>query len=207
METVTDFIFLGSKIIADDDCTHEIKRCLLLERKVYDQSRQHIKKQIHYFANKGPSSQSYGFPSSHVWMWELGHKEGWASKNWCFQTVVLEKTLDSLGQQKDQISQSWRKSTLNVYWRAWCWSWNFNTLGTWCKEPTHWKRPWCWERLKAGGEGDDRGWDEWVTSLTQWTWVWANAGRWWWTGKPGMLQFMGSQRVRHNWATEQQNSF
>ena len=68
METVTDFIFLGSKIIADDDCTHEIKRCLLLERKVYDQSRQHIKKQIHYFANKGPSSQSYGFPSSHVWM-------------------------------------------------------------------------------------------------------------------------------------------
>ena len=159
------FIFLGSKIIADDDCTHEIKRCLLLERKVYDQSRQHIKKQRHYFANKGPSSQSYGFPSSHVWMWELGHKEGWASKNWCFQTVVLEKTWDSLEQQKDQTSQSWRKSTLNIYWRAWCWSWNSNTLATWCKEPIHWKRPWCWDRLKVG-EGDEEGemieWHHWL---------------------------------------------
>ena len=124
------------------------------------------------------------------------------AKNWCFWIVVLEKTWDSLGQQKDQTSQSWRKSTLNFYWRAWCWSWNSNTLATWCKEPTHWKRPWCWERLKAGGEGDDRGWDGRVTSLTQRTWVWANSGRWWRTGKPGMLQFMGSQRVGHDWVTE-----
>ena len=72
------------------------------------------------------------------------------------------------------------------------------------QEPTHWKRPWCWERLRAGGEGDDRGWDGWMVSLTQWTWVWANSGRWWRAGKPGVLQSMWSQRVRHNWATEPQ---
>ena len=70
------------------------------------------------------------------------------------------------------------------------------------EELTHWKRPWCWERLKAGGEGDKRGWDVWMASLTQLTWVWANSGRWWWTGKPGMLQSMGSQRVGHYWLTE-----
>ena len=67
---------------------------------------------------------------------------------------------------------------------------------------THFKRPWCWERLKAAGEGDDRGWDGWMASLFQWTWVWINCGSWWWTGRPGVLQFMGSQRVRHDWATE-----
>ena len=66
-------------------------------------------------------------------------------------------------------------------------------LATWCKELTHWKRPWCWERLRAGGEGDDRGWDGWMVSPTQWTWVWASSRRWWRTGKPGVLQSMGSQ--------------
>ena len=71
-----------------------------------------------------------------------------------------------------------------------------------CEELAHWKRLWCWEGLGAGGEGDDRGWDGWMASLTQWTWVWANSGSWWWTGRPGVLRFMGSQRVGHNWATE-----
>ena len=108
----------------------------------YDQPRQNIKKQRHYFANKSPSSQGYGFSSGHVWMWELD-----------------------------------------------------------CKEMTHWKRPWCWEGLGAG-EGDDRGWDGWMASLTQWTWVWVDSGSWWWTGRPGMLLFMGLQRVGHDWATE-----
>ena len=75
-------------------------------------------------------------------------------------------------------------------------------LATWCKELTHLKRPWCWERLKAGGKGDDRGWDGWMASLTQWTWIWVNSGSWWWTGRPGVLQYMGLQRVRHDWATE-----
>ena len=86
--------FLGSKITADGDCSHEIKRCLLFGRS-YDQPRQHIKKQRHYFANRGPSSQSYGFSSSHVWMRELDYKESWAPKNGCFWTVVLEKTFES----------------------------------------------------------------------------------------------------------------
>ena len=94
METVTDFIFLGSKVIADGDCSHEIKT-LALRRKSYDQPRQHIKKQRHYFANKGLSSQSYGFSSSPVWMWELDYKVSWAPKNWCFWTLVLEKTIES----------------------------------------------------------------------------------------------------------------
>ena len=88
-------IFLGSKITADGDCSHEIKRHLILGRKSYDQPRQHIKKQRHYFANKGPTSQGYGFSSNNVWVWELGYKERWAPKNWCFCTVVLEKTLES----------------------------------------------------------------------------------------------------------------
>ena len=79
---------------------------------------------------------------------------------------------------------------------------NFNTLATWYEELAHLKRPWCWEWLKAGGEGDDRGWDGWMASLTQWTWVWVSSGSWWWTRKPSILQSVGSQRVRHNWITE-----
>ena len=86
--------------------------------------------------------------------------------------------------------------------KDWFWSWNSNTLATWCKELTHLKRPWCWERLRAGREGDDRGWDGWMASQTQWTWVWVDSSSWWWTGRPGVLWFMGSQRVVHNWATE-----
>ena len=77
-----------------------------------------------------------------------------------------------------------------------------STLATWCKELTHLKRPWCWERCWAGGERDDRGWTGWMASPTQWTRVWVNSGSWWWTGRPGVLQFMGLQRVRHDWATE-----
>ena len=77
-----------------------------------------------------------------------------------------------------------------------------NGITSSCEELTHWKRLWCWEGLGAGGEGDDRGWDGWMASLTRWMWVWVNSGSWWWTGRPGVLQFMGSQRVRHDLATE-----
>ena len=96
-------------------------------KKSYEQPGEHVKKQRHYFADKGPSSQGYGFSSSHVWMWELDYKESWALKNWCFWTVVLEKTLESLGQRGDQTSQSHRKSVLNIHWKDWCWS--SNTCG------------------------------------------------------------------------------
>ena len=93
-------------------------------------------------------------------------------------------------------SPYWKRSILSVHWKDWCWSWNSNTLATWCEELTHLKRPSCWEGLKAGGEGDNRAWDGWMASLTQWTWVWVNSRSWWWTWKPGM------QRVVHDWTTE-----
>ena len=176
----------------------------------YDQHRQHIKEQRHYFAYKGPSSQGYGFSSGHVWMWELDYKESWMLKNWCFWTVVLEKTLESpldweeIQPVHPKVDQSWKdwSGSGSVHWKDWCWSWNSNTLATSCEELTHWKRPWCWEGLGAGGEGDDRGWDGWMASLTRWTRVWVNSGSWWWMGRPGVLQFMGSQWVGHDWATE-----
>ena len=115
---------------------------------------------------------------------------------------VGEDSWESLGLQGDQTSPSWRKSVLNIHCKDWCWSWTSNTLAIWCEELTHLKRPWCWKRLKVGGEGDDRGWDGWMASTTQWTWVWASSGCWWWTGRPRVLQSMGSQRVGHDWATE-----
>ena len=120
METVTDFIFLGSKITANGDCSHEIKRRLLLGRKAMTNLVNILKSKRHHFADKSPYSQSYGFSSSHVWMWELAHEEGWVLKNWCIQTVVLEKTHEaSLGLQCDQTSQSYRKSTLTIHWKDW----------------------------------------------------------------------------------------
>ena len=115
---------------------------------------------------------------------------------------VGEDSWESLGLQGDPTSPFWRRSALGFLWREWCYSWNSSTLATSCEELTHWKRLWCLEGLKAGGEGDARGWDGWMASLTRLTWVWVNSGSWWWTGRPGVLRFMGLQRVRHNWATE-----
>ena len=156
-----------------------------------------------YFANKGLSSQNYGFSSNHVWMWELDHIEGWVLKNWSCWTVVLEKTLESPLDSKE-IQPVRPKGDQ---------SWTFiGRTGAEAETPIlqppdgknwlNWKRPWCWERLKMGGEGDDRGWDVWMTSPTQWTWVWLNSGNWWWTGRRGMLQSMASQRVGRDWVTE-----
>ena len=148
--------------------------------------------------DKCSSSKSYGFSSSHVWMWELDYKESWAPKNWCFWTVVLEKTLESPLDCKEikPVNPKGNQDFLNIHWKDWCWSWNSNILATGCKELTHRKRPWCWDRLKAGGERDDKGWDGWMASPTRQTWVWASFGSWWWTGKPDVLQ-----KVGHNWAT------
>ena len=153
---------------------------------------------------QGPSSQSYGFSSSHIWMRELDYKESWAPKNWCFQTVVPEKTRESPLDCKE-IKPVNSKGTLNIHRKDECWSWSSNTLAPWCKELTHWKRSRCWERLKAG-EGDDRGWDDWMVSLTQWTWVLTSSGRWWRTGTSDVLQPMGSQRVGPDWETGKQNA-
>ena len=120
-----------------------------------------------------------------------------------FSSMLIRDSLTPfLGLQGDPTSPFWRRSALGFLWREWCWSWSSSTLATWCEDLTHWKRPWCWEKLKAGGGGDNRGWDGWMASPTQWTWVWASPRSWWWTGRPGMLQSMGLQRVGHNWATE-----
>ena len=135
------------------------------------------KKQRHNFADKGPYSQSCSFSSSHVRMWELDHKEGWAPKNWCFRTVVLDKTLESpLDCKEIKLVNSKGNQSWIFIWEDWCWSWNSNNLASWCEELTHWKRPWCWERLRPGREGDDRGWDGWMASPTQRTWVWVTLG-------------------------------
>ena len=136
-------------------------------------------------------------------MWELDYKESWVPKKLMLKNCgVGEDSWESLGLQGDQSSQTESTSVLNNHWEDWCWSWNSNTLANLCEELTHLKRPWCWERLRAGREGDDRGWDGWMASLTRWMWVWVNSGSWWWTGRPGVLRFMGSQRVGHDWVTE-----
>ena len=136
--------------------------------------------------------------SSHVWMWELDYKENWAPKNWCFWTVVLEKTLENpLDGKEIQLvnpkgNQSWIFTGRT----------DAETPILWPLDATQWKRPWCWEKLKVGEEEDDSGWDGWMASPTWWTWVWVGSGSWWWTARPGVLQSMGLQRAGHDWATE-----
>ena len=132
-----------------------------------------------YFHSKyqtGPGCKKYFIPKIQTSFLFQITKEG-ISKSKHHASLNLQLiSWESLGLQGDQTSQSWRKSTLNIHWKDWCWSWSSNTLATWCKELTHWKRLWCWERLRAGGEGGDRGWDGWMASLTQQTRVWANSG-------------------------------
>ena len=132
----------GSQIPADGDCSHEIKRHLLLGRKAIT-NLDSIWKSRDYIANKGPSSQGYGFSSAHVWMWELDHKESWAPKNGCLWTVVLEKTLESPWSARRSNQSILKEISPKYSLKEWCWSWNSNTLATWCEELSSWKRPWC----------------------------------------------------------------
>ena len=171
-------------------------------KKSYGKPRQCIKKQRHHFVDKGPSSQSYGFSSNHVWMWELDHKEGWVPKNWYFQIVVLEKTLES---PLDCKGIKPVNPSGNQQWIF------FGRTDAEAEAPILWppdaksqligKNSWCWERLRAGEEGVNRGWDGWMASPTQWTWVWTNSGRWWRARKHRVLQFMGYQRIGHDLVT------
>ena len=167
----------------------------------YDQPRQHIKKQRHYFANKVPSSQSYGFSSGHVWMWELDCEENWPQKNWCFWSVVFAKTLESPLNSKE-IQPVHPKGTQ---------SWIFigrtdaeiETPILWPPDAKNWligKDPDAGKDRRQEEKGMTE--DGWMASLTQWTWVWVNSRSWWRTGRPDVLQSMGSQRVEHDWATE-----
>ena len=199
---LADFVILGSKITAEGDCSHEIKRRLLLRRKVMTNLDSILKSRDITFPTKVHLVKAMVFP---VVMYGC---ESWTIKkaecqkqNWCFWPVVLEKTLESPLDGKEiqpvhpKGNQSWMfigrtdaEAETPILWPP--------------DELTHLKRLWCWERLKARGGGDDRGWDGWMASWTRRTWVWVNSGSWWWTGRPGMLQSTGLQRVRHNWVTE-----
>ena len=156
----------GSKITADGDCSHEIKKCLRFERKAMTNLDSILKSRDVTLPTKVHLVKAMVFP------------------------VVMYRC-DSCTIKK---AEHWRIDASEL----WC---SPHTLATWCKELTLWKRPWCWERLKAG-EGDDRGWDGWMSSPTQWTWSWVNSGSWWWTERPGVLQSMGSQTAGHDWVTE-----
>ena len=131
-------------------------------RESHDKPKQCIKKQRHHFANKGPYSQSHGFSSHHVGMWELDHKEGWALKNWCFWTEVLEKTLESSLDIKEIKSINLKgNQPFNIHWKDWCWSWSSNAFATWSKDP---------EAGKDWRQGN-RGWNGWMASPTQRIWL------------------------------------
>ena len=193
--------FWAPKLLQMVTAAMKLSKMLASWKKSYDQPRQHIKKKRYFFANEGPSSQSYGFSSGHVWIWELDCKETWTLMNWCFRTVVLEKTLDSPLDCKEiqsilkEISPKYSLEGLMLKLKLQYFGhllWRVDSLET---------------TLMLGGIGGrrrrgDREWDGCMASLTQWTWVWVNSGSWWWTGRPGMLQFMGSQRVGHDWVTE-----
>ena len=185
--------FLGSKITADGDCSHEIKRCLLLGRKVMTNLDSILKSRDITLPTKVRLVKAMVFPVV------IYGCESWTKRKLSTEELMLlncgvgEDSWESLALQGDPTSPFWRGSALGFLWREWCWSWNSSTLATSCEELTHWQRLWCWEGLGAGGEGDDRGWDGWMASPTQWTWVWVKSGSWCWTGRPGMLQFMGSQ--------------
>ena len=201
-ETVAKFIFWGgSKITADGDWSHEIERHLLLGRKVMTNLDSILKSRditlptmVHLVG--------YGFYSSHVWMWELDYKEGWALKYWCFWTVVLEKTLESPLNCKEiqpvhpkeigpgcSLKGLMLKLKLQYFshlmWRA-----------------DSFEKTLVLGKIEGRRGRGYRGWDGWIPSPAQWTWVWVNSGSWWWTGRPGMLQFMRLQRVGRDWATE-----
>ena len=188
---MTDFILGGSKITADGECSHKIIRCLLLGRKVMTNLDSILKSRDITLPTKVRLVKAMVFPVVMYGCesWTIKKAECWriyAFELWCWRRLL-------------RVPWTARRSNQSILKEI---SPNSSTLATWGKELTHLKRPWCWERLRAGGEGDDRGWDGWMASLTQRTRVWVKSGSWWWTGRPGVLWFMGSQGVGHNWATE-----
>ena len=165
-------------------------------KKSFEQPRQHVKKQRHYFANKSPSSQSYGFSSSHVCMWDLTIKktEHWIIDDfelWFWRRLLRVPWTARRSNQSilKEISPEYSLEGLMLKLKL-------QYFGHLWEELTHLKRPRCWERLKTGREGDERGWDGGMASPTRWTWVWVNSGSWWWTGRPGVLQSIGSDKSR-----------
>ena len=167
-----------------------------------DNPRQHIKKQSNYFVSKDPSSQSYGFSTNHVWMWESDIKKAKHQRIdvfelWCWRRLLRVPWTARRSNQSILKETNPEYSLEGLMLKV-----KLQYLATWCEELTHWKRPWYGEWLKAGEEGDDRGWDGWVASPTQRTWIWLSSGSWWWKGRPHVMQSMGLQRVGHDWANE-----
>ena len=193
--------FGGSKITADGDCSYEVKRCVLLGRKVMNNLDSMLKSRDITLPTKVLLVKTMVFPVVMYGCesWTVKKAERWridAFELWCWRRLLRMPWNARRSNQSilKEISPGCSLEGL-------IWSWNSNTLATWWEELTHLRRPWSWKRLKAG-EGDDRGYDGCIVSWTQNTWVWVNFGSWWGTGRPGMLQSMGSQRVRHNWVTE-----
>ena len=168
-------------------------------KKNYDQPRRHIQKQRHYFANKGPSSQGYGFSSNHVWMWELDSEESWRLNNWWFWTVVLQKTVESLLDCKEIQQSILKEISPGCSLEGLMLKLKLQYFGHLMWRADSFERTLMLGKIEGRRKREDRGWDGRMTSPTQWTWVWVNSRRWWWTGKPGVLQSMGSQKVRHDW--------
>ena len=202
VETVAGFIFLGSKIAADGDCSHEIKRCFLLGRKVMTSLDSILKSRDITLPTKVCLVKAMVFPVVMYGCesWTVKKAEHWRIDGfelWCWQRLLRAPWTARRSNQSILKEISPGCSLEGLMFKL-----KLQYLATWCEELTHLKRPWCWEGLGAGGEGDNRGWDGWMASPTWWTWVWVNSGSLWWSGKPGMLRFMGSQRVGHDWSTE-----
>ena len=193
--------FLGSRITADGDWSHEIKRRLLLVRKVMTnldsilKSRDLTLPTRVYLVSCIFPVVMYGCESWTVKKAE--HQRIDAFELWCWRRLLRVPWTARRSSQSilKEITPEYSLEGLILKLKL-------QYFGHWCEELTHLKRPRCWERLKAGGEGGNRGWDGWMASLTRWTWVWARSRSWWWAGRPGLLQSMGSQRVGHDWVTE-----
>ena len=198
VETVADFILGGSKITADGDCRHEIKRRLLLGRKVMTNLDSILKSRDITLPTKVCPVKAMVFPVVIYGCesWTIKKAEHWridAFELWCWIRLLWVPRTARRSNQSilKEISPGCSLEGLRLKLKL-------QYFGHLCEELTHWKRPWCWEGLRAGREGDNRGWDGWMASPAQWTWVWVNSGSWWWTGRPGVLRFMGLQRVRHD---------
>ena len=206
VETVSEFIFLGSKVTTDGDCSHEIKRHLLLGRKVMTNLDNIFKSRDITLPTKVHLVKAMVFPVVMYGCesWTVKKAEWWridASELWCWRRLLRFPWISRRSNQSILKEISSEHSLEGLMLKL-----EFQYLPTWCEEVNHLKRPWCWERLKAGGEGDNRGWDDWMASLALWTWVCVNSGSWWWTGRPVVLQymdgFMGLQRVGQDGGTE-----
>ena len=216
-------VFWAPKITADGHCSHEIKRRLLLERKVITNLDSILKSRDIALPTKVHLVKALIFPvvmyGCESWtIKKAEHQRIDAFELWCWRRLLrVPWTARRSNQSILKENQSWifirkidAEAETPILWLPDAKNWLI------CKDPDaeaeapilwppdvkNWKRPWCWERLKTGAEGDNRGWDGWMASLTWWTWVWVNSGSWWWTGRPGMLRFMGSQRVGHDWVTD-----